>query len=371
MRLPRPLHPGAWWLWAVGLATAASRTTNPILLALIVAVAAYVVAARRTEAPWARAFRYYLYAGLFVVTLRVGFRVLLGHGYGDHVLFTFPTLPLPDWAAAVRIGGPVTAESVLAGFYDGLRLATMLVCLGAANALADPKRLLRSVPRALNDVGAAVVVAVSFAPQLVESIGRVRRARRLRGVPRDRSGAVRSIAIPVLEDAMSRSLALAASMESRGYGHSGGTGAGRERTGRVLMVIGLAGVCLGMYGLLDATAPPPLGLPTLLLGAAVATTGLAAAGSSVARSTYRPDPWVVPEWLVTASGLVAAGAVIATAAVDPSSVHPSLAPLSWPVTPVIATVGVLVAALPAWLAPPVTLPSPRSPTPAVSRVAST
>ena len=34
-RLPRPLHPGAWWLWALGLATAASRTTNPLLLGLI------------------------------------------------------------------------------------------------------------------------------------------------------------------------------------------------------------------------------------------------------------------------------------------------------------------------------------------------
>ena len=56
MRLPRPLHPGAWWLWALGLATAASRRRNPRLLALVVAVAGYVVAARRTRAPWARAF---------------------------------------------------------------------------------------------------------------------------------------------------------------------------------------------------------------------------------------------------------------------------------------------------------------------------
>ena len=44
MRLPRPLHPGAWWLWALGLATAASRTTQPLLLGLVIAVTAYVVA---------------------------------------------------------------------------------------------------------------------------------------------------------------------------------------------------------------------------------------------------------------------------------------------------------------------------------------
>ena len=47
----RWLHPGAWWLWALGLAAAATRTTNPLLLGLIVAVAAYVVAARRPTRP--------------------------------------------------------------------------------------------------------------------------------------------------------------------------------------------------------------------------------------------------------------------------------------------------------------------------------
>ena len=66
----RPLHPGAWWLWATGLATAASRTTNPILLALILVVAGYVVACRRTTAPWARAYGFYLRMGLVVVAIR-------------------------------------------------------------------------------------------------------------------------------------------------------------------------------------------------------------------------------------------------------------------------------------------------------------
>ena len=65
-RLPRALHPGAWWLWALGLATAASRTTNPLLLALILAVAGLVVASRRSDAPWAFAFKSYLWRGLIV-----------------------------------------------------------------------------------------------------------------------------------------------------------------------------------------------------------------------------------------------------------------------------------------------------------------
>ena len=34
-RLPRDLHPVAWWVWALGLATAASFTTNPLVLLTI------------------------------------------------------------------------------------------------------------------------------------------------------------------------------------------------------------------------------------------------------------------------------------------------------------------------------------------------
>ncbi len=39
-RLPRELHPVAWWVWALGLATAASFTLNPLVLLLVIGVAA-------------------------------------------------------------------------------------------------------------------------------------------------------------------------------------------------------------------------------------------------------------------------------------------------------------------------------------------
>ena len=47
-------------MWALGLATAASFTTNPLVLLTIVAVATLVVLARRSEQPWADAFRLYV-----------------------------------------------------------------------------------------------------------------------------------------------------------------------------------------------------------------------------------------------------------------------------------------------------------------------
>jgi energy-coupling factor transport system permease protein len=103
--LARALHPVAWWLWALGLAAAASRTTNPLLLLLIVAVAGYVVVSRRTDAPWARAFKAYLVLGLVVVAVRVLFRVLLGDSTDGRVLFSLPQVGLPAWAAGIELGG--------------------------------------------------------------------------------------------------------------------------------------------------------------------------------------------------------------------------------------------------------------------------
>lgn len=358
VRLPRRLHPGAWWSWAIGLGVAAASTTNPLVLALVVAVAGLVVSARRSDASWARGFRIYLLLGLVVVVVRIGFRVVLGGGTGTDVLVTLPRLALPEWAVGVEIGGPVTAGSLVAGLYDGMRLATMIVCVGAANSLADPRRLLPSLPRALHDVGTSVAVALSLAPQLIESVDRVRRARRLRGS--NRTG-LRPLLVPVLEDAVDRSLMLAGSMGSRGYGRVDGEPGGR-RLGGFLLLGGLAGIFTGMFGLLDGTWSPWTSSFLLGGGLAAGTAAVVHGGRLVCRTRYRREPWRAPEWLVTIAGLVCAAGVVLASSTDPGVLAPSVQPLTWPQLSPLATISVLVAATPALSAPPVRLragaPSP-------------
>ncbi|MFI7307495.1 energy-coupling factor transporter transmembrane protein EcfT [Micromonospora aurantiaca] len=350
--LPRGLHPGAWWLWALGLATAASHTTNPLPLALLVAVAGLVVVRRRGDAPWALAFRMYVWLGAVIVTMRVVFRIVFGGGQGDHILVRLPEIPLPEWAAGIRLFGPVAVEQILGGFYDGLRLATMLICLGAANALANPKRLLKAVPGALYAVGTAIVVALSVAPQLVESVLRVRRARRLRGASGRGMRALRGIALPVLADALDRSLALAAAMDSRGYGRAAAVPAGQRTVTGALVLGGLVGVCAGTYGLLDTAAPGYLGLPMLLAGLTAAVVGMLLAGRRVRRSRYRPDRWRPAELLVAACGVAAAALTMLAGSVDPELLYPPVSPLTWPQLTPLTVLAVGVAAAPAWLAPP-------------------
>jgi energy-coupling factor transport system permease protein len=349
--LPRTLHPAAWWLWALGLVTAASRTTNPLLLGLIVAVAGYVVTSRRGDAPWALAFRSYLAFGLLVVGIRVGFRVLAGGPQGDHVLLGLPGVTLPGWAAGIELLGPFTLEELLGGFGDGLRLATMLICVGAANALANPKRLLKVVPGALAGVSSAVVVALTVAPQLIESVQRVRRARRLRGGAERGPRVLAAILLPVLADALDRSLALAAALDSRGYGRATGPAAVRRGSG-ALVVAGLAGVCAGLYGLLDPGEPPRLGYPVLLGGLLVAALGALAAGRRVRRTRYRPDRWRPPELTVAACGVTAATLVVLTTRTDAAVLLPPVSPPAWPRLSPLPLLAVVAGLLPAWLAPP-------------------
>ncbi|MFJ5528716.1 CbiQ family ECF transporter T component [Streptomyces sp. NPDC093261] len=345
------VHPGAWWLWALGLATAATRTTNPLLLALLVAVSAYVVAARRTTAPWSRSYAAFARLGLAVLAIRLLFTVVLGSPIpGTHTLFTLPEVPLPHWAQGIRLGGRVTAESLVFALYDGLRLATLLICVGAANALANPARLLKALPGALYEAGVAVVVALTFAPHLVADVRRLRAARRLRGRPDRGLRGLLQVGLPVLEGALERSVALAAAMDARGFGRTAAVPPAVRRTTTALTLGGLLGVCAGTYGLLTAEGAA-YGLPVLLAGLLAALAGLRLGGRRSPRTRYRPDAWDARAWLVAGSGIAAAALPAVWAAYDPAALHPGVVPLAAPALPLLPAAAVLLGLLPAFVTP--------------------
>jgi energy-coupling factor transport system permease protein len=343
----RPVHPLAWWAWALGLAVAFTRTTNPVAIALMLAATVLVVVVRRDDSPWARAFGAYLVLGGVIVATRAVFYVLFGLKTGGPVLLDLPSVPLPEWAAGVNLLGPVHTAGLLNAGYGGLRLAALVICFGAANALANPKRALRCLPASLHHLGTAMVIAVAVSPQLVASFLRVRRAQRLRGQDgRGLSSAV-ARALPVLQDALDRSLALAASMDSRGYARSV-PGRGDRRVTAALLVALLA-AAMGTYGLLDGTSPGWLGLPMLLLGATVAVTGSVLAGRRVRRTRYRPDPWRLQETIVAGCGMSAAVLLMVTLGSGAATLDPSLSALTWPSAPPAAVLCALLAAVPSAL----------------------
>ena len=141
--------------------------------------------------PWARSFRLYVGLGVLIVVLRVVFRVRVRRRVRRRAR---AARPARDPAArlgrrASRCSARSPARPLLAGLYDGLRLATIVICVGAANSLANPKRLLRSVPPALYEIGTALVVAVTVLPQFADSVRRVRAAQALRAGESGRVGA--------------------------------------------------------------------------------------------------------------------------------------------------------------------------------------
>ncbi len=343
-------HPAAWWLWGLGLATAASRTTNPVVLLLVIAVCVLVVSERRDPAT-PNPLAAFLAIGAAIVAFRLVMTVLLGNGiHGDTVLFTLPRIPLPEWAASVRLGGPVSLEGLLFAAYDAVRLAAILACLGAANALASPRRLLRYLPATLYDVGTAIVVGLTFAPQLLADARSVRSARALRGHDGRGVRELARLAVPVLETAFERSLHLAASMESRGYGRALRTTERSRRLASGLSVVGVLGVLAGLYGLLDTSVGGVLGLPLLVVGVLVAAASLVVGASRDGRSGHRRDRWEWTETLTALCGFVAGGTLVVAASANWPGVVPSQQ-AELPPVPILAVIALLVAALPAWFTP--------------------
>jgi energy-coupling factor transport system permease protein len=109
-------------------------------------------------------------------------------------------------------------------------------------------------------------------------------------------------------------------------------------------------LAIGTYGLLDDSAPAALRMPPFLLGAFALTSALAVSGRSLERTRYRADPWAMPEWIVALSGLVALAAMI-VAGRQGAILEPSVYPLTAPEIVPLASIGILVALLPARFAP--------------------
>jgi energy-coupling factor transport system permease protein len=349
--LPRWIHPGAWWLWALALAFAASRTTNPLLLILIVAVAGIVVFRRRPDAPWARSFSFFLVLGVLIIAIRVVAQAILGASFGTVLVVDLPSVQLPTFMAGLTLGGPVYLESLLGALYDGMRLATIIACVGAANSLASPTRLLKSVPAALYEVGVAVVVAVSFVPRLVEHVVSTRHTRKLRGRTTRGVRAIAGSAVPVLHGALESSVVLAAAMDSRGYGRRAPVSTMNRRTTSAAVLIGLVGVVIGSYGLLSPGMPAIVAIAFISLGLFGSVAGLWWASKSRTRTVYRPDPWWLPEWLLTASAIGVVVAFIYVGNTFPALLSTSTMPPAIPALPILCVIALLAAATPGWFTP--------------------
>ncbi len=212
-------HPLFWWLWAV--------LTSGVVLVLdntqisLAAIVGSLLLARgfKGSSYWHNSFNWILRLALIAFFFRMSIGFLIGVPMPGKVIFTLPQIQLPEFLVGIRLGGSVTEQRVLATFNEATMLAALILIFALANSLSNPHSLLKVLPRRFYGIGLAGVIATSVAPQAARSISRVRVAKRLRGQSGTGLRSWRRVAIPVLEDSLERSIDLAASLESRGYGY--------------------------------------------------------------------------------------------------------------------------------------------------------
>lgn len=217
-------RPGLVWLAAVAAALVGAVAPTPWWQLGLIAVAVLVCAAAgRIRAP---ALRWGLIAALLFVVLRLVYRIVFTSTVAPPadavLLLDLPVIPLGGPFRGISLLGPLTLAQVLATLADASRFAVVFVVFGAANALADARRLLARAPRLMLPIATVLALALGTVPALLSAVQRVARAARLRG---ERRG-LRLLA-PVFEQAVERAGTLGASMELRGFSSARGSSPSR------------------------------------------------------------------------------------------------------------------------------------------------
>ncbi|MBC7261913.1 MAG: energy-coupling factor transporter transmembrane protein EcfT [Chloroflexi bacterium] len=369
-----PYHTLTWLSW-LGAAAYLALVNQQLLqsILLIFATGTVFVAASRnsrsgtnleagasyTGRSWkAEGWSAFLRFGLSVWLIALFFNLLFAHA-GNIVLFALPH----NWPF---IGGPITLEALLYGLANGASLFAVLLVFATFNLGMDAHRLLRWLPAGLYQAGLIVSIALAFVPQLITSLKEIREAQLLRG---HRFRAMRDwipLFVPLLTTALERSLTLAESMESRGFG-------GTERftvadsnalpvsttaaaaTTNLQRGATLAGLLALLVGLLwqatDSVRWP--GLLCAALGILLISASLYIQGRRLKRTHYHHELWQQRDTLVTAACLVSISITAYIQARDPAALfyypYPPYSP--WPKFSPLLGLAILLIATPAWLWP--------------------
>jgi energy-coupling factor transport system permease protein len=253
----------------------------------------------RDESPWARSIRFYLILGFVVVVLRVLFRVVFNLADARTDIFlSLPSISIDlGFGNTLHLLGAISVLSMKAALVDGLRLAAIILAIGMASSLANPRKLLRATPGALYEIATAISIAINLAPQLITSLNRVRRSRGLRGHSKGIK-AIPGIVIPVLGDTIEQSMQLAASMSARGFGRRGNRTTKNVLITRITTFLALTFIVAGVAMLLISNASQLVDLSVLVTGFVFAFISFKLSSGRVNRTQYIVLRWQLGDAVV-------------------------------------------------------------------------
>jgi energy-coupling factor transport system permease protein len=291
------LHPAAWAAWLAAGSTMVFLTSNPLYIGVIGLSAAVVYATHRT--PERRALDALLLFSLAISPLTIPLNLLTG-STGATVLFDAPSLTFPSWLAGVTLGGTVTGESLVYATTRAASIATIVAMVCAFNAAVDHFRLLKLAPPSLAQLGIIVTVAALLVPETLARAATLREARIVRG----RSGGLRALPallLPLLAEALERSIQRAESLDARGFGRLA------VQRGRGESVVAVAGVAVATVGAFAYYYGLPAALAiTCLAGGALATVAVVwRTGRQGGIVTMRAQPMTRTDAVVLATSIAA------------------------------------------------------------------
>jgi energy-coupling factor transport system permease protein len=224
----------------------------------------------------------------------------------------------------------------------------VMAVFGAFNAVVSHYELVRIAPRAFYELGLVVTVALAFVPTTLGAVSAVREADRARTGGRVvRRGRLVRLVVPILESGMERAVALAESMDARGFSRRA-LARGEQTAGWCTLV-----ALVALSGSFAALVGRSTGVAALLGLVGAATVALAIGlGSRRQRPRYRPSKLRVADWGVIAISTAVALCVGALSAAGEATLRWSTPTLSVPTFDPAVAIALLGLAAPAlWLRP--------------------
>jgi energy-coupling factor transport system permease protein len=279
----------AWIVWLSSAALLTLLMRNPLYLIILLFVAR-VVQKACGEKNGALKISLLKFSAV-ILLFSILFNLLLVH-VGQTVLFR---LPQNLWL----IGGPLTLEAIVYGAVSALILITLLAIFMTFNSIVPTSDLIAVIPRALANVGVIILIAVSYVPETLNHLQRVREAQALRGHKLRGLQDWQPIIIPLLVGGLERSMNLAETMVARGYGAT--TGEQLLARTRGMMLIGLI---LVFGGWIVSFSQSFLGWLLVLAGGGFLLIAYYEQGRRVKRTRYQIFQWQLQDWVLVGVSLL-------------------------------------------------------------------
>jgi len=209
------LNPFCKLIWVAGILILALIFDHPVYIFLVFLSTLPLVAVAKIWREWASSIKLVLYLGIFIVVINT-----LVYSQGAHVLLEAP-FEIPAL-------GPlnITLEAIFFGLMMALRLITIISAFTILNFTVHPDDMLLAMVKMKLPYKSVLATSLStrFVPTLVDDIERLTDVQRTRGVEMDKGRLLQRIRrramilIPLLSNALDRTVQVAEAMESRAFG---------------------------------------------------------------------------------------------------------------------------------------------------------